>query len=93
MHCSFLYIVSCVMIDHYVAFFLPEFPPLSGCDRLVIRAKIMPPRMRTRSASRPVAESQGGGMGGRVGRGGGRGREPRGDNDDHVDELNGQRND
>ncbi|GKA31558.1 reverse transcriptase domain-containing protein [Tanacetum coccineum] len=32
-------------------------------------------------------------MGGRVGRGGGRGRGPRGGNDDHVDELNGQGND
>ncbi|GJZ72274.1 hypothetical protein Tco_0636125 [Tanacetum coccineum] len=30
MHCSFLYIVSCVMIDHYVAF--PSFRHLSGCD-------------------------------------------------------------
>nr|GFB99830.1 reverse transcriptase domain-containing protein [Tanacetum cinerariifolium] len=29
----------------------------------------MPPRMRTRSAGRPVAESQGGGTGERVGRG------------------------
>ncbi|GKB05737.1 hypothetical protein Tco_0833932 [Tanacetum coccineum] len=54
---------------------------------------IMPPRMRTRSAGRPVAESRGGGTGGRVGRGGGRGRGPRGGNDDHVDELNGQGND
>ncbi|GKD11366.1 hypothetical protein Tco_1191051, partial [Tanacetum coccineum] len=39
--------------------------------------QIMPPRMRTRSAGRPVAESQGGGMGERVGRGG-KGRGPRG---------------
>ncbi|GJR50590.1 hypothetical protein Tco_1401111 [Tanacetum coccineum] len=37
----------------------------------------MPPRMSTRSASRPVAESRGGGTGERVGRGG-RGRGPRG---------------
>ncbi|GKD51492.1 hypothetical protein Tco_1280468, partial [Tanacetum coccineum] len=36
----------------------------------------MPPRMRTRSASRPAAESLGGGTGVRVGRGG-RGRRPR----------------
>ncbi|GKF98686.1 hypothetical protein Tco_0297469 [Tanacetum coccineum] len=49
--------------------------------------------MRTRSAGRPVAESRGGGTGGRVGRGGGRGRGPRGGNDEHVDELNGQGND
>ncbi|GJV13669.1 putative reverse transcriptase domain-containing protein [Tanacetum coccineum] len=52
---------------------------------------IMAPRLMTRSVGRPVVESQGGGTGGRVGRGGGRG--PRGGNDDHVDELNGQRND
>ncbi|GJX64910.1 putative reverse transcriptase domain-containing protein [Tanacetum coccineum] len=52
----------------------------------------MPPRMRTRSAGRPVAESRGGGTGERVGRGG-RGRGPRGGNDDRVDELNGQGND
>ncbi|GJY25260.1 putative reverse transcriptase domain-containing protein, partial [Tanacetum coccineum] len=44
------------------------------------------------SVGRPVAKSQGGGMGKRVGRGG-RGRVPRGGNDEHVDELNGQRND
>ncbi|GKA73966.1 hypothetical protein Tco_0780268 [Tanacetum coccineum] len=37
----------------------------------------MSPRMRTRSAGRPVAESQGGGTGEQVGRGG-RGRGPRG---------------
>ncbi|GJT78111.1 hypothetical protein Tco_1044836 [Tanacetum coccineum] len=36
----------------------------------------MPPRMRTRSAGRPAAESLGGGIGVRVGRGG-RGRRPR----------------
>ncbi|GJV33157.1 putative reverse transcriptase domain-containing protein [Tanacetum coccineum] len=48
----------------------------------------MPPRMRTRSAGQPVAESRGGGTGERVGRGR-RGRGPKGDNDDHVDELNG----
>ncbi|GJZ77904.1 hypothetical protein Tco_0642576 [Tanacetum coccineum] len=59
---------------------------------LVIRAKIMPPRMRTRSAGRPVAESRGGRTDERVGRGG-RGRGPRGGNDDRVDKLNGQGND
>ncbi|GJV64843.1 putative reverse transcriptase domain-containing protein [Tanacetum coccineum] len=41
---------------------------------------------------RPVAKSRGGGTGGQVGRGG-KGRGPRGGNDDHVDELNGQGND
>ncbi|GJY66370.1 putative reverse transcriptase domain-containing protein [Tanacetum coccineum] len=49
--------------------------------------------MRTRSVGRPVAELRGGGTGRRVGRVCGRGRRPRGGNDDHVDELNGQRND
>ncbi|GJR49715.1 hypothetical protein Tco_1400236 [Tanacetum coccineum] len=53
----------------------------------------MPPRVMTRSAGQPVAESQGGGAGGRVGRGGGRGRRPRGGNDERVDELNSQGND
>ncbi|GJS33391.1 putative reverse transcriptase domain-containing protein [Tanacetum coccineum] len=52
---------------------------------------IMPPRMRTRSAGRPVAESLGGGTGVRVGRGG-RGRRPKEGNDKRVDDLNGQRN-
>ncbi|GJQ96189.1 putative reverse transcriptase domain-containing protein [Tanacetum coccineum] len=52
----------------------------------------MPPRMRTRSAGRPTAESLGGGTGERVGRGG-RGRRPREGNDERVDELNGQGND
>ncbi|GJW96452.1 reverse transcriptase domain-containing protein [Tanacetum coccineum] len=52
----------------------------------------MPPRMRTRSAGRPAAESLGGGTGERVGRGG-RGRRPREGNDERVDDLNGQGND
>ncbi|GJT24373.1 reverse transcriptase domain-containing protein [Tanacetum coccineum] len=54
--------------------------------------KIMPPRMRTRSAGRPAAESLGGGTGEWVGRGG-RGRRPREGNDERVDELNDQGND
>nr|GEW63657.1 hypothetical protein [Tanacetum cinerariifolium] len=58
----------------------------SGC-------MIIPPRIRTRSAGRPVAESREGGTGGRVGRGCGRVRGPSGGNDEHVDELNGQGND
>ncbi|GKF20768.1 hypothetical protein Tco_0069406, partial [Tanacetum coccineum] len=49
---------------------------------------IMPPRMRTRSAGRPVAESLKGGTSVRVGRGG-RGRRPREGNDERVDDLNG----
>ncbi|GJS42197.1 putative reverse transcriptase domain-containing protein [Tanacetum coccineum] len=53
---------------------------------------IMPPRVMTRSAGRPAAESLGGGTGERVGRGG-RGRRPREGNDERVDELNGQGND
>ncbi|GJZ80691.1 putative reverse transcriptase domain-containing protein [Tanacetum coccineum] len=52
----------------------------------------MPPRMRTQSVGRPIAESLGGGTGERVGRGG-RGRGPRRGNDDRVDELSGQGND
>ncbi|GJT63594.1 hypothetical protein Tco_1015074 [Tanacetum coccineum] len=52
----------------------------------------MPPRMRTRSAGRPAAESLGEGMGVRFGRGG-RGRRPREGNDERVDDLNGQGND
>ncbi|GKA18332.1 hypothetical protein Tco_0698169 [Tanacetum coccineum] len=52
----------------------------------------MSPRMRTRSASRPAAESLGGGTGERVGRGG-RGRRPREGNDERVEDLNGQGND
>ncbi|GJW77737.1 putative reverse transcriptase domain-containing protein [Tanacetum coccineum] len=52
----------------------------------------MPPRVMTRSAGRPTAESLGGGTGERVGRGG-RGRRPREGNDERVDDLNGQGND
>ncbi|GJU07411.1 hypothetical protein Tco_1123841, partial [Tanacetum coccineum] len=52
----------------------------------------MPPRMRTRSAGQPTAESLGGGTGVQVGRCG-RGRRPREGNDEHVDDLNGQGND
>ncbi|GKE57967.1 putative reverse transcriptase domain-containing protein, partial [Tanacetum coccineum] len=51
----------------------------------------MPPRMRTRSAGRPAAESLGGGTGERVGKG--RSRRPREGNDERVDDLNGQGND
>ncbi|GJR25863.1 putative reverse transcriptase domain-containing protein [Tanacetum coccineum] len=52
----------------------------------------MPPRIRTRSAGRPAAESLGGGTGERVGRGR-RGRRPREGNDERIDDLNGQEND
>ncbi|GJT07645.1 hypothetical protein Tco_0842107 [Tanacetum coccineum] len=52
----------------------------------------MLPRMRTQNVGRPVAESQGGETSERVGRGG-RGRGPRGGNDERFDELNGQQND
>ncbi|GJV24005.1 putative reverse transcriptase domain-containing protein [Tanacetum coccineum] len=45
----------------------------------------MPPRMRTRSAARPAAESLGGGTGKRVGRGR-RGRNLKGSNDKHVED-------
>ncbi|GKF72327.1 hypothetical protein Tco_0208441, partial [Tanacetum coccineum] len=53
---------------------------------------IMLPKMRTRSAGRPAAESLGGGTGERVGRGG-RGGRPREGNDERVKDLNGQGND
>ncbi|GJT49721.1 hypothetical protein Tco_0975878 [Tanacetum coccineum] len=52
----------------------------------------MPPRMRTRSAGRPAAESLGGGTGVQVGRGG-RGKRPSKGNDERVEDLNGQGND
>ncbi|GJR07347.1 hypothetical protein Tco_0530331 [Tanacetum coccineum] len=52
----------------------------------------MPPRMRTQSNGRLVAESRGGGTGERVSRGG-RCRGPRGGNDDRVNKLKGQGND
>nr|GFA01296.1 putative reverse transcriptase domain-containing protein [Tanacetum cinerariifolium] len=52
----------------------------------------MPPRMRTRRAYRPAAESLGGGTSVRVGRGG-RGKRPKEGNDERVDDLNGQGND
>nr|GEZ87141.1 hypothetical protein [Tanacetum cinerariifolium] len=51
----------------------------------------MPPRMRTRSAGLPAAESLGGGTGVRVGSGE-RGKRPREGNDEHVNDLNGQVN-
>nr|GEW62461.1 reverse transcriptase domain-containing protein [Tanacetum cinerariifolium] len=51
----------------------------------------MPLGMRTQSASRPAAESLGGGTGVRVGRGG-RGRRHREGNDESVNDLNGQGN-
>nr|GEW67501.1 hypothetical protein [Tanacetum cinerariifolium] len=53
---------------------------------------IISPRMRTRSAGRPAAESLRGGTSVRVSRGG-RGRRPRKGNDERVDDLNGQEND
>nr|GEU78370.1 hypothetical protein [Tanacetum cinerariifolium] len=51
----------------------------------------MPPKMRTRSAGRPAAESLEVGTGVQVGRGG-RGRRSREGNDERVDDLNGQGN-
>ncbi|GKG10196.1 hypothetical protein Tco_0338942 [Tanacetum coccineum] len=52
----------------------------------------MSPRVMTRSADRPVAESRGGGIGEWVSKGG-RGRRHREGNDEHVEDLNGQGND
>ena len=54
---------------------------------------MMPPRMRTRSAGRPAAESRGRGTGGRAGKGGGNVREPRRRNVEPIIELEGQEND
>ncbi|GJS52328.1 putative reverse transcriptase domain-containing protein [Tanacetum coccineum] len=54
--------------------------------------RIMPPRMRTRSAGRTATESLKGGMGVWVGRGG-RGGKPREGNDERVEDFNGQGND
>ncbi|GKF54024.1 hypothetical protein Tco_0160934, partial [Tanacetum coccineum] len=51
----------------------------------------MLPRIRTQSDGWLIAESRGGGTGERVSRGG-RGRGPRGGNDERVDELNGRGN-
>ncbi|GKB98953.1 hypothetical protein Tco_0985090, partial [Tanacetum coccineum] len=56
---------------------------------LCLACKIMPPRMRTRSAGRPAAESLGGGTGERVSRGV-KSKRPREGNDERVDELNGR---
>ncbi|GKB30042.1 hypothetical protein Tco_0869443 [Tanacetum coccineum] len=69
---------------------MPTLVCVRSCPNLVLQL-IMPPRMRTRSAGRPISESRGGGTGERVGRVG-RGRGPRGGNDERVDELNGQGN-
>nr|GEV40515.1 reverse transcriptase domain-containing protein [Tanacetum cinerariifolium] len=52
----------------------------------------MPPRVMTRSAGRPAAESLGGGTSVRVGKGG-TGKRPREGNDERVDDFNGQGND
>ncbi|GJV09184.1 hypothetical protein Tco_1346840 [Tanacetum coccineum] len=54
---------------------------------------IMPPRMTTRSACRSTAAPRGGGMGGRVGRGARRTREPVRRNNETIGELDGQGND
>ncbi|GKB29211.1 hypothetical protein Tco_0868612 [Tanacetum coccineum] len=55
---------------------IPVFPPRQGVtdwyQSKVIENQIMPPRMMTRSAGRPVAASLGRGMGRQAGRGGGR---------------------
>nr|GEX56062.1 hypothetical protein [Tanacetum cinerariifolium] len=66
-----------------------EFKNLKRSGIAII--KIMPPRMRTRSAGRPTVESLGGGTGVWVGKGG-RGRRPREGNDERVNDLNGQGN-
>ncbi|GJW84596.1 putative reverse transcriptase domain-containing protein [Tanacetum coccineum] len=55
--------------------------------------RIMPSRMRTRSAGRSATESRGGGTGGRTGRDGGRVREPRMRNVNPTSEPEGPVND
>nr|GEX26367.1 ribonuclease H-like domain-containing protein [Tanacetum cinerariifolium] len=56
------------------------------------RNLMMPPRMTTRSACRSTAAPRGGGMGGRVGRGSRRNREPVRKNNKTIGELDGQGN-
>ncbi|GJR75799.1 putative reverse transcriptase domain-containing protein [Tanacetum coccineum] len=67
-----------------------EFKKLKRSRIAII--KIMPPRIRTQSVGRPTAESLGGGIGKRVGRGRW-GRRHREGNDERIDDLNGQGND
>ncbi|GKD08032.1 putative reverse transcriptase domain-containing protein [Tanacetum coccineum] len=96
------------MIDHYVAFpsfchcqgvtdwiYVRGVPLLLAfaCSRFgALVMSDIEMRELNIDAGRPIAESQGGGTGERVGRGR-RGRGPRGGNDERVDELNGQGND
>ncbi|GJY24563.1 hypothetical protein Tco_0398221 [Tanacetum coccineum] len=65
---NFLYLASCVMIDHSLS-----HARVSAADG------IMPPRMTTRSAGRATTVPRGGRTGGRTGRGGGRTRGRSGD--------------
>ncbi|GJV74425.1 hypothetical protein Tco_1506009 [Tanacetum coccineum] len=87
----FLYLVSCVVIINSLSH--PVFPPESGCDSIGIRAKIMPPRMTTRSAGRSTTAPRGRGIGERVDRGAKRNREPVRRNNGIIGELDGQGND
>ncbi|GJU19843.1 putative reverse transcriptase domain-containing protein [Tanacetum coccineum] len=86
---SFLYFVSCVMIDHYVAF--PGFRHCQGVEDCNL-SQDNAAKDEDLKCGRPAAESLGGGTGVRVGRGG-RGRRPREGNDERVKDLNGQGND
>ncbi|GJR32304.1 putative reverse transcriptase domain-containing protein, partial [Tanacetum coccineum] len=71
----------------------PEFTwereDLMKLKYLHLFSDIMLPRMRTRSAGRPVVELRGGGTSGRVGRGGEKGRGPRGRANEGVEGVNG----
>ncbi|GKD16893.1 hypothetical protein Tco_1206051, partial [Tanacetum coccineum] len=95
----FLYIVSCVMIDHYVAFlsfrhcrgvtdwiYVRGVLLLLAFAYLLFGALVMSVIEMCELNTEYDWESK------RVGRGG-RGRGPRGGNDERVDELNGQGND
>ncbi|GKA65660.1 hypothetical protein Tco_0765367 [Tanacetum coccineum] len=86
-----LYLVSCVVIINSLSH--PVFPPESGCDNIGIRAKIMSPRMTTRSAGRSTTAPRGRGTGERVDRGARRTREPVRRNNETIGELDGQGND
>nr|GEY02883.1 putative reverse transcriptase domain-containing protein [Tanacetum cinerariifolium] len=80
-------------IERYVYGLAPQIHRMvAATEPKTMQKAIMLPRMRTRSAGRPAAESLRGGTGIRVGRGR-RGRRSRKGNDERVDDLNGQEND
>nr|GEZ80727.1 hypothetical protein [Tanacetum cinerariifolium] len=89
---GYAYPSLCVVLPNFSALHGRPFRCISDIWLLISGdAKIMPPRMRTRSVGRPAVESLGEGTGVRVGEGG-RVRRPREGNDERVDDLNGQGN-